>query len=71
MKNKMAQNKKTSTASLARILVPADFSSNAARALRYAVPLARQVGGRLKRFILGSAAGRVVRHAPCPVLVVY
>lgn len=32
---------------LARILVPTDFSGNSAQALRYAVPLARQVGGKI------------------------
>jgi len=35
------------TPQLARILVPTDFSRNAARALRYAVPLARQVAGKI------------------------
>jgi len=56
---------------LRRILVPTDFSDKAARELRVGlIVMAMQGRTGLKRALLGSTAGRVVRHAPCPVLVV-
>jgi nucleotide-binding universal stress UspA family protein len=55
--------------------VPIDFSAHSEKALAYAVPFAEQFGAKhgrtgLKYVFLGSVAEEVVRHAPCPVLVV-
>jgi nucleotide-binding universal stress UspA family protein len=47
MKTKTHTSKSARALKLNRILVPTDFSRNAAQALRYAVPLARQVGGKI------------------------
>lgn len=47
MKTKPKTNPDARVPKLTRILVPTDFSRNAAQALRYAVPLARQVGGKI------------------------
>lgn len=53
---------------LARILVPTDFSPNAAQALRYAVALARQVGGKITLLhvldwpVVPTTLSRVVRN---------
>lgn len=47
MKTKTSKSKAPRPPKLARILVPTDFSRQAAQALRYAVPLARQVGGKI------------------------
>lgn len=47
MKTKTSKSKNLRPLKLARILVSTDFSRHAAQALHYAVPLARQVGGRI------------------------
>lgn len=47
MRTQNAKSKNPSPPKFARILVPTDFSRHAAQALRYAVPLARQVGGQI------------------------
>jgi len=47
MRTKTSQSRSARTPKLTRILVPTDFSRNAGWALRYAVPLARQVGGKI------------------------
>jgi nucleotide-binding universal stress UspA family protein len=47
MKTSIKKSTRPRGPKLARILVPIDFSSHATRALRYAVPLARQVGGKI------------------------
>ena len=48
MKSKGSRSQNSRPPRLARILVPTDFSRHAAQALRYAVPLARQVGGKIR-----------------------
>ena len=55
-----------------RILCPTDLSTESDAALRYAVALARAYEAKLFLLIgklLGSNVDRVLREAPCPVLV--
>lgn len=47
MKTKSTKRMKSPLLGLRRILVPTDFSDQAAQAMRYAVPLARQLGGKI------------------------
>lgn len=47
MKTTSTQPLRPPTPNLRRILVPTDFSDRATQALRYAVPLARQLGGKI------------------------
>lgn len=47
MKLKRSESKAPPPPKFARILVPTDFSDQASQALRYAVPLARQLGGKI------------------------
>ena len=47
MKRESEKSKRTKELRPTRILVPTDFSRNAEEALRFAVPLARQLGGKI------------------------
>jgi len=47
MKRESEKSKRTKALRPTRILVPTDFSRNAEEALRFAVPLARQLGGKI------------------------
>jgi len=50
---------------------PYDIINRAARREQAdLIILATRGHGAMKRFFIGGTAGRVVRHAPCPVFVV-
>lgn len=59
------------TAQIVRAGEPYDVIRTVARTQRAdLIIMATRGHGALKRFFIGTTAGRVVRHAPCPVLVV-
>jgi nucleotide-binding universal stress UspA family protein len=72
MKTKTLASKSARALKLNRILVPTDFSRHAAHALRYAVPLARQLGGKITLMhafqwpVVPTTLSRVVRNEDKP-----